>query len=194
MYDAFMEYSTRMKTNEITLQTIDGTNTDIPDDYYYMTCHREENTDDDKLIEICAAMNELEYKTIYPVHPRNRDRIECIRKKGKYDSIIFVDPIGYLESCSLVLNARKVITDSGGIQREAFFAKKQCVTVLNHVTWEATMVGERNQLARPERKDILEKLSVDQIVDDDYQPFGDGHASERIVSGLDSIYKSKDKM
>ena len=185
MYDAFLKYSTKLNTSDIGLITVDGMKMNVPSNYYYMTCHREENTDDGTLVEICSAMNELEYKTVYPVHPRNRERIERIRKERNYENIIFTNPVGYLESLSLLKNSEKIVTDSGGIQREAFFAKKQCVTVLNHVTWEATMVGNRNQLAKPLKKEILEKLAMKQLVDDSYQPFGDGHSAEKIVAGLD---------
>ena len=71
--------------------------------------------------------------------------------------------------------------DSGGLQREAFFAGKQCVTVLDFVVWPETMVGNRNQLADHRAEDILKKLNAVQTIDPAYRPFGDGHAGERIV-------------
>ena len=84
-------------------------------------------------------------------------------------------------SIYLVSNAEKIVTDSGGLQREAFFAKKQCVTVFDHIVWPETMVGNWNQLASANKQDILEKL--DKVVNLEQQgaPFGDGKAAEKIT-------------
>ena len=87
----------------------------------------------------------------------------------------------------MVLNAKKIVTDSGGLQREAFFAGKKCVTILPFVVWPETMAGNRNNLASPDAEDILAKLALEQVVEGDYLPFGDGHAAEKIVDALDSM-------
>ncbi len=187
MYDAFILYSGRLKIENIALSLMDGSNAKLPQKFYYLTCHREENTSDEKLTEILSAMEVLDYPVIYPVHPRNDVRIKRINRQKNFQNTIFAKPVGYLESICMVRNAEKIITDSGGLQREAFFAGKQCVTVLNHVTWEATMVGNRNQLVKPEKKDILEKLSAMQEVDENYHPFGDGHAAIKIVNAIGKV-------
>ncbi len=154
----------------------------VPDKYYLMTCHRQENTySDEPLKEILNAMNTLDYPTIYPVHPRNQERANRLCRKNGFSNIILIKPVGYLESVFLINNCIKVVTDSGGLQCEAFYAGKQCVTVLEHVVWPQTMVDNRNQLAHAEYKDILRKLSAEQCVDDSYRPFGDGHAAEKIL-------------
>ena len=146
-----------------------------------MTCHRQENTYSDvPLTEILLAMNSLEYPTIYPVHPRNRDRARRICKKEGFTNIILTQPVGYLDSVHLTKNAVKIVTDSGGLQCEAFYAGVQCVFVLDYVVWPETMVDNRNQLAKADHKDILEKLSRKQKIDPSYQPFGNGHAAEKI--------------
>ena len=93
--------------------------------------------------------------------------------------------MGYLESTCLVKNAKKIVTDSGGLQREAFFAEKKCVTILDFVCWPETMVDNRNELSKPVAEEIVEKLGHNQIVDKEYKPFGDGHSSEKIVSALE---------
>ena len=171
--------------DRIRLKQLDGAEIEVPNKYYYLTCHREENTDDAKLSQILDAMEELGEKTIYPVHPRNTKRALKVLSEKKYNNIILTEPIGYLESICLVNNAQKIVTDSGGLQREAFFAGKKCVTILDFVCWQETMVGNRNQLAKPDKKDILEKLSVEQTIELDYKPFGDGHSSEKIVSAIE---------
>jgi len=185
MYDAFLEYSGRIKPEDMKLTGLDNTILKVPDRFFYLTCHREENTNDEKLREIFKAMEQLAYPVIYPVHPRNMERVAHIQRCEKFRNIIFTKPVGYLESNCLVNHAEKIVTDSGGLQREAFFAGKQCVTILDHITWEATMVGKRNQLAQSDCDDILEKLSVEQEVDENYKPFGNGHAAKHIVEILD---------
>lgn len=185
MYDAFLKYSGKVRLSDITLSLLEGGEAGIPNEYYYLTCHREENTNDDNLCEILKAAECLDAPVVYPVHPRNRARILELNKRLGFHNLILAKPVGYLESNCLVKNAKKIITDSGGIQREAFFAGKQCVTVLNHITWPATMTDNRNQLVQPKCEDILLKLSNSQHVDEGYQPFGDGKAALKIVKALE---------
>lgn len=190
MYDAFVEYSSKLKTEDIVLENLQGGNTNVPNEYYYMTCHREENTgDDSSLNEIFKATELLDAPTIYPVHPRNKARAIRLKEKYKYKKIILTEPVGYLESACLVKNAKKIITDSGGLQREAFFAGKKCVTILDFVCWPETMIGNRNELSRPISTEIVEKLSHGQIIDENYLPFGDGHSAVKIVKALEE-YKA----
>ena len=150
-----------------------------------MTCHRQENTDtDEKLEGIFSAMEALDIPTIYPVHPRNHDRAGRLCREKGYQKIILTTPVGYKTSISLVNKAEKVVTDSGGVQREAFFAGKPCVTVLDFVVWPETMRNDCNVLAKPEREDILTKLERTVVFDPEYQPFGDGHSAEKIVEKI----------
>ena len=150
-----------------------------------MTCHRQENTySDEPLTEILFAMNSLDAPTIYPVHPRNRERAARIVEKEGFKNIILTQPVGYSDSVHLTKNAKKIVTDSGGLQCEAFYAGVQCVFVLDYVVWPETMVDNRNQLAKADHNDILEKLSKEQTINPDYQPFGDGHAAEKICDIL----------
>lgn len=188
MYDAFIEYSSILSIEDIKLTGLDGNELSVPQNYYYLTCHREENTNkEEALIEIFKAMEALDSPTIYPVHPRNKERAKRIVKESGFKNIILCEPVGYLESTALVRNAIKVVTDSGGLQREAFFAKKKCVTILDFVVWPETMVDHRNELAKPIAKDILTKLNTDQVINDDNQPFGDGHSAIKIVDCLESV-------
>lgn len=181
MYDSFLYFREKPWNNNI--YDYDNKPVKIPDKYYYMTCHRQENTYDDKpLSEILRAMDSLDAPTIYPVHPRNKERAVRIKKFEGFSKIILTQPVGYLDSVHLIENAEKIVTDSGGLQTEAFFAEKQCVFVFDYVVWPETMVGNRNQLAKADHKDILEKLSKNQVIEPDYQPFGDGHTAERICN------------
>ncbi|TYZ29113.1 UDP-N-acetylglucosamine 2-epimerase (non-hydrolyzing) [Selenomonas caprae] len=192
MYDAFLEYSGHKQLGDLTLQLLDGSTATVPDRFVYLTCHREENTNrDEDLREIFKAMEQLDYPVIYPVHPRNHDRALRLQEEMKLNNILLAQPVGYLESACLVKNAQLVVTDSGGLQREAFFAKKKCVTLLNFVVWPETMVGNRNVLAKPVAEDILEKIAIPQEIDESYQPFGDGHAALKIVEAMENVQGEK---
>lgn len=190
MFDAFVEYSNKLSTSEIELNLLAGGVTGVPEQYYYLTCHREENTKkDEDLLEIFKATELLDAPTIYPVHPRNQERALKLNRNNQFKKVILTEPVGYLESTCLVKNAKKIVTDSGGLQREAFFAEKKCVTILDFVCWPETMVQGRNELSFPNAEDIIEKLGHEQVVDKNYQPFGDGHSAIKIVKALEKNSK-----
>lgn len=181
MYDSFLHFAGRPWTNPHIIG-LDGKPVTVPEEFYYMTCHRQENTNtDEPLTEILAAMNSLDAPTIYAVHPRNHQRAMRVAAENGFRNVILTEPVQYSDSVQLVSRAKKVVTDSGGLQCEAFYAGVQCVLVMDYVVWPETMVDNRNQLAKPDRKDILEKLSREQHVNPSYQPFGDGHAAEKMT-------------
>ena len=186
MYDAFCYYTQRLDGSELKeITDFDGCPVSLPENFYYMTCHRQENTDtDEKLREILSAMNSLDAPAVYPVHPRNHARARRLCQEAGFRNIMLTLPVGYQSSTSLVNRAKKIVTDSGGVQREAFFAKKPCVTVLDFVVWPETMANGCNQLAKPDKEDILTKLAAPIAFDPAYQPFGDGHSAERIVEKI----------
>ena len=157
-----------------------------------MTCHRQENTfSDAPLTEILSAMNSLDAPTVYAVHPRNRERAQRVVRENGFSNIILTQPVKYSDSVQLVSRAKKVVTDSGGLQCEAFYAGVQCVLVMDYVVWPETMIANRNQLAKPLKTDILEKLSREQTVDPAYQPFGDGHAAEKICELITEFFEER---
>lgn len=186
MYDAFLYYSQRLDGSELRgITDFAGAPVTLPREFYYMTCHRQENTDtDEKLRRIFDAMESLDAPTVYPVHPRNHERAARLLRTYGYRNLLLTQPVGYKTSISLVNHAKKIVTDSGGLQREAFFAGKPCVTVFDYVSWPETLVGSCNQMAKPDKADILAKLSVPVTFDAAYQPFGDGHSAEQIVGKI----------
>lgn len=185
MYDAFLKY-TKMEKKPA-LRSLDGEGIKIPDQYIYLTCHRQENTEKEKISELLNAMEEVPFPVIYPVHPRMRKLVYEIKQEKRCKNIILVEPVGYLESIYLVNHAEKIITDSGGLQREAFFAKKKCVTLMDIVVIPATMVGNRNTLSSVEKQSILSALSLEQHIDPDYLPFGDGMSSKKIADLIEGF-------
>ena len=123
MYDAFKYYSEKIGDFvPEKLIGLDGKEKKLPKLFYYMTCHREENAGNDEVLnEILSAMESLDEVCIYPVHPRNRDRVSRLIEEKKYKNIIACKPVGYMMSIYLVNHSKKIVTDSGGLQREAFF-------------------------------------------------------------------------
>jgi len=185
MYDAFLHYQGKKQLGEIQLKTLDDTIVSVPKEFNYLTCHRQENTQEYKTLkEILKAMETMGIPTIYPVHPRNQATAKRLMETDSFSNILFVEPVGYLESNTLVSNAERIVTDSGGVQREAFFAKKPCVTVFDHVVWPETMVDNCNQLSTPKAEKIVDKFNNKPLFEDSYKPFGDGKACEKMVEIL----------
>lgn len=185
MYDAFLNYKEVAETKSHSLKLLSGETVEVPKEFCYMTCHREENTQtDDALAEILKVSEYMEEKLVYPVHPRNKARALRLQEKYNFKNLILSEPVGYLTSNFMVNHATKIVTDSGGLQREAFFAGVQCVTLLNFEVWPETMVDNRNCLCEPSAKKIMECFSKPQRIDSSYMPFGDGHASKKIADAI----------
>lgn len=194
MYDAFLQYRHKKRIEDIRLKLLTGTSRQVPGRYYFLTCHREENTrSDDALIQILKAMEQMGDYTIYPVHPRNRQRAEQIVSRYGFKRVILCEPVGYLESIALLSDSMGVVTDSGGVQREAFFAGRKCITVLDYAVWPETMHGNRNQLAKADAEEIAAKMSMPMELDSNRQPFGDGCAARRIVDALEGSRSEMDE-
>ena len=181
MLDAFAKYRAIARLPRLSLLR-NGMNEDVPRRYIYLTCHREENTaNPDTLMGILEGVSEYGLPVVYPVHPRNAAAAVEIKRSGRASSVLFVEPVGYLESAWLTCHAEQVVTDSGGLQREAFFAGVKCTTVLDFEVWPETMVCGRNLLAKPKKESILSAMREPQNVDPNYKPFGDGNAAKRIA-------------
>jgi UDP-GlcNAc3NAcA epimerase len=128
--------------------------------YILVTIHRAENTDNvDYLINFINVLNELSksYQIIFPIHPRTKKIL--ITNKIKTDNIQILQPQSYLNILKLLINSKVLVTDSGGLQKEAFFAKKPCVTIRKKTEWNETLQGGWNRLANINNHlDILNKI------------------------------------
>ena len=188
MYDAVKHYQDKLESLAIELHNLDGRFVPIPDEYYLLTCHRQENTNtDEALNEIFTALNQLDAPTLYPVHPRNSTRAIRLLEEYRYSKIRLVKPVGYLTSLKLIRNAKKIVTDSGGLQREAWFMDKQVVTIMDYVVWPETMGGNINQLSSPNAAQILLKLNTQPDFTAKGSPFGNGDAAKKIVEAIKGL-------
>jgi len=182
MYDAVLYYGQRMSApHKGEIIGFDGVPILPPHNFYYFTCHRQENTADETLRELFSALQVLDAPVIYPVHPRNRERALRLQAKYGFTNVTLVQPVSYLTSLYLAKNACRVITDSGGLQREAWFFGVPCVTVLNQVVWPETLDGNMNQISSPNKEELLQRLRVMPDQSKSGNPFGDGHAAEKIT-------------
>lgn len=147
--------------------------------FVLVTIHRPSNTDDpSRLQTIMTALGRLDAKVVWPVHPRNR---AMLKKLSVPTSVICIEPVGYLEMLVLLDACRAVVTDSGGLQKEAHWAKRPCVTLRLETEWVETLEGGWNVLANPENLDLAELVRRSPA-----SPwrmlYGDGQSSNRIAA------------
>ena len=127
-----------------------------PSQYGLVTVHRAANTDDpERLMNIIQALNEVGEKVVFPVHPRTRSALHKIEARYA-GNIALIDPVGYYDMMMLEENARIVATDSGGVQREAYFMRKPCLTMRDETEWTETVQAGWNILVGVEKQKIIE--------------------------------------
>ena len=150
-------------------------------EFYLATVHRAENTDDkDRLQNIFSAFSEMDKPVILPLHPRTKSKLEGIQFN---DNIKIIEPVSYLEMILLLKNSSKVLTDSGGLQKEAYFMQKPCITLRDETEWIETLNGNWNFIVGTDKDLIIEKVSVNSF-DEQGEYYGDGKAGEKIVKAL----------
>ncbi len=150
--------------------------------WYIATVHRAENTENENALnEVMKALDKLEYPVLFPVHPRIRIFTERLMDRNRYENICFVEPLGYLEMLFFTNHAVKVITDSGGLQKEAYIMHKNVVTLRNQTEWVETLEGNHNILCTVESEKILEAVRRTDIKGK-FKDFlyGNGDAAEKI--------------
>jgi UDP-N-acetylglucosamine 2-epimerase (non-hydrolysing)/UDP-GlcNAc3NAcA epimerase len=152
------------------------------DKWYLATVHRAENTDDIlKVKEILSAFEAFDKPVIFPVHPRTKNMVIELNDKYNYKNIVFIEPLGYIDMLYLTKHAETVVTDSGGLQKEAYIFNTPCVTVRDQTEWVETLVGNHNILAKPDSNDILNKVYKTIIDNNERQNYyGLGNAAEKI--------------
>lgn len=177
MYDSILYFKemSREKVNITKLAPVE------PGGYYLATIHRQENTEDIKrLQQIFIAFSELDLPVIVPLHPRTRNILDEVSFRS---NVKIINPVGYLDMVGLLSNCIKVFTDSGGLQKEAYFLKKPCITLRDETEWIETLEGNWNVVVGADKDKILEKVHLNKF-DTQKEYFGDGHAAEKIIDRL----------
>lgn len=129
--------------------------------YILLTIHRDKNVDDlKKLKEIIEAIILCQIPVIFPVHPRTKKQLSLLKfPKNKLKKINFIEPLGYRETIGYLRNARLAITDSGGLQKEAFWCKIPCITIRDHTCWSETVRLGGNFLSKIDKKSINSRIN-----------------------------------
>jgi UDP-GlcNAc3NAcA epimerase len=168
-------------------------------DYTLVTIHRAENTDDASQLEsLVEILTRLQTPVVFPMHPRLRARLEhsrgtraLQRKLLAVSTLHIIDPVSYLDMLLLESNARLVMTDSGGVQKEAYFFAVPCVTLRTETEWLETLQGKWNQLTgmTPEKAlavahGLWSQNGKRPATAPDLAAFGGGDASARVVQRL----------
>ena len=152
-----------------------------------VTVHRAENTDHtDRLRVIVEAVRELSRSmhVVWPVHPRSRAALARLGLGAGDGShgLRLCDPVGYLDMLALERNARCILTDSGGVQKEAFFSRVPCVTVRDETEWVELVRGGWNVVVSPTHMEpIVTAVRAARTGDPSLRPYGDGDAARRIA-------------
>jgi UDP-N-acetylglucosamine 2-epimerase len=192
MYDSILYYSEIAERKSTILKDLgfDTSHESRVTSYYLATLHRAENTDDPwRLKSILKALNEIGRNTpvVLPLHPRTKKMMKVYHLFSKFKNIKFIEPVSYLNMLKLEKNSESILTDSGGVQKEAYWLRVPCFTLREETEWVETIKSGWN---------VLIGTSVERIVKEVSQTegrrrylkangiFGDGKASQKIVQIL----------
>ena len=186
MYDAAQLFAERARASSVILKKL-GIEAGA---FVLATIHRAENTDDlSRLTVILRSFRKIAEKIplVWPIHPRSRKMLEQDGLKDLLGGkVLLIDPVGYLDMVMLEQSAALITTDSGGVQKEAFFYRVPCVTLRDETEWGELVESGWNRLVSPVDVDALVRTALEAIGNQgtDIAPYGDGKASERIVEIL----------
>ncbi len=185
MYDAALLFGKEAEQRSTILQTLGLS----PKEFLLCTVHRAENTDSqERLCQIAQAWTEIaaSERIVIPLHPRTRiylEKYNLLATLQQQSNILFTAPLGFLDMVMLERNARIILTDSGGIQKEAYFHKTPCITLREETEWTETIESGWNQLAGFHAKDIIKCLSTSNDRKE-IQEYGDGNTAQKILDLL----------
>ncbi len=162
-----------------------------PGSYLVVTVHREANVSQPRLGRIVEGLNRLDEPILLPIHPRTR------RALGEADlelapHIRLLEPLGYLELVAYASQARVIVTDSGGLQKEAYWYGVPCVTLRPSTEWVDTVETGANVLVDDDPDALVQAVAEARLPDDLPELYGDGHASERVATALTGTISRRD--
>lgn len=189
MYDALLQHMPAASKTDIVkklgLQSAE---------YAVLTLHRPENVDTpSNLTKIAKALTTLkQFTTVFPAHPRTKQHLEAANLLTKIEAtshIKLIDPLGYHEMLQLTKHAKMVLTDSGGLQKEAFWLRTPCLTLRDRTEWiettqlgANTLVGSSPQKIVQAAREIMGAQNIKSKLEKLRNPFGDGRAAKRILA------------
>ena len=182
MYDILLQMQPRLAANAQVLLATLGV---ASHHFVLATVHRASNTDDaEAMRRIAHALNMLDTPVIFPIHPRTQARMAAYDITWA-EHIHFIEPVGYLDMLTLEESAHCVVTDSGGVQKEAFFLGTPCVTLREETEWPETVETGWNVLVGSNEKALVEAVYRDKPAPSSQYPFGRGDAAARIAKSFE---------
>jgi UDP-GlcNAc3NAcA epimerase len=156
-------------------------------DFALLTLHRAGNVDDmGKLKSVVEALGKIKKKIVFPVHPRTKKMITQ-HTIGLPDNVLMIQPVGYLDMLVLQSHAECILTDSGGVQKEAYLLGIRCITLRDETEWVENVESGWNCLVGVNSNKIVERFNNFKPPNNHPQLYGDGHASEKIVKVISQI-------
>ena len=160
-------------------------------EYFLLTVHRAENTDsEENLRQIAAAIENSPMPVVFPAHPRTRKYLHqygLMEKLEKSAQVILTDPVSFLDMILLEKKANKILTDSGGVQKEAYFYRVPCITLRTETEWVETVEDGWNLIVGANYDLILDALENFIPTSEQKGHYGDGHAAEKICEILENF-------
>jgi UDP-N-acetylglucosamine 2-epimerase len=150
-----------------------------PGGYVVTTIHREANVRPERLERIVEGLNRIEEPVVFPAHPRTRDRLD-----GVGPHVQLVEPLGYVDMLALASQARVIVTDSGGLQKEAYWFGVPCVTARPSTEWVDTVEVGANVLVDADPERLAAAVADARMPAERPELYGDGRASERVAAAL----------
>jgi len=178
MYDGILQFTKIAERKSNILERLNLKN----EEFILTTIHRAENTNDyNRMKNIIEALSDSGEKVILPLHPRTQKYIENYNLKLG-SNINIIEPVGYLDMIMLESACKKIVSDSGGIQKEAFFMKKPCITMRDETEWIETVETGWNTIVGADKSKILDAILNFTVPKEQSNIFGDGHAAEAILN------------
>jgi UDP-N-acetylglucosamine 2-epimerase len=162
------------------------------DPFYYITLHRPYNVDEKERLEVLLdVINSLDKKAVFSIHPRTKNKMKQFNMSFEnYKNIEFIDPVSYFENINYIYNSAGLITDSGGMQKEAYWLKKKCITMRPETEWVETLENGWNTLVFDNPNELLEFIGQKPGFHMD-EAYGDGNASDNIRKEILNYFKSR---
>lgn len=190
MYDASLFFGDLAERKSIILKKLGL----LPKEYLLCTVHRASNTDNrSNLSQIVEALCECGEKIVFPVHPRTvkyLKKYSLFSQLEKSDNVKLLQALGYFDFLVLEKNAKKILTDSGGVQKEAFFYGVPCITLRDKTEWLETVEADWNILVGVDKKKITQAINDFWPSGERRDYYGDGRAAFKIVEILEGHFSS----